>query len=283
MKNRKRLIIKFIAILVLSVLIIVMVGPFAWMISTSLKKSSDVFTEVPTLLPRDKKTGEIYINFKNYLNVFKYSGIGKAFLNTIIVTFSATALNLLINSMAAFSFACTKWPARKKIFALLLSTMMVPFYTILIPMLFITKSLHLYNSLLGLIIPMGGSVYNLFLMKQFFGNIPVDLFEAAKIDGIGWFGLYRKIALPLSKPVLTVVGVTTFIWHWNSYTWPLVVINDPINYTLQLQLSLLVSSSGSRYSLMMAAATVAVFPILIVFIIFQKYLIKGITLTGLKE
>jgi len=278
----KYFLIKFILIFMILLLVIIMVGPFVWMVSTSFKKSSDVFTEAPNLLPISKNTGKLYFTVENFKIALKYGEISKAFINSILVATSATILNLLINSLAAFGFARLNFPGKNIIFRILLSTMMIPFYATLIPMLYITKLLGMYNSLAGLVIPMCASVFNVFLMKQFFQTIPQEMEDAACIDGCSRFGVYWRIILPLSKPVLTVVGITTFIWHWNSYTWPLVLINDPKHYTLPLQLALLVSGSGSRYNYMMAAATMAVVPILIVFIVFQRYLIQGIVLSGLK-
>ncbi len=274
----KRLVL-YIALLIIAIL---MVSPFVWMISTSLKNGPDVFTPIPTLFPINQKTGNIYVTLENYHYVLVKKGFAIAFFNSLIVVGIVIPLKLFFDALGGYAFARIPFPGRDKLFLLLLSSMMVPGIALLIPRVYITKVLGLYNSLWGLIIPMSVSVFDVFLLRQFFLTLPRELEEAAMIDGASRLRIFIQIILPLSRPVLAVVTITSFIWHWNDLIWPLVIINTPSRYTLPLALALLTSGQSHKPHLTMAGAAIATIPILIVFLIFQKHILKGIALTGLK-
>lgn len=267
---------------ILSLLVVVFVFPFLWMISTSLKRAPDVYTTVPSLIPRDYKTGEIYATLDNYEYVLTRKNLAKAFLNSVIVTGIVVPLKLLLDSLAAYSFARINFPGKQKLFMLLLSSMMVPGIALLIPRVIVTRSLGMMDSFAGLIFPMAVSIMDIFLLRQFFISLPPELEEAAMMDGAGRFRIFLQVILPLSKPVLAVVTITSFIWHWNDLTWPLVILTNPDLYTLPLSLAFLQGSQSDYSYYIMAGATISVLPVIIVFLIFQKRILQGFAFTGLK-
>lgn len=274
---------KLFVYLILSLFVIWMVGPFIWMVSTSLKHLSDVYTPIPQLIPRDKITGQVYITLENYRYVIELKGLGRAFFNSLLVAIAATVFKLFFDSLAAYAFARIRFPGRNLLFFIVISSMMVPGVAILVPRVYITKLLGLYNSLWGLIIPMSMSVFNIFLLRQFFLNIPVELEEASMIDGASRWTIYWRIALPLTKPALALVAISSFAWHWNDLMWPLVILTDVKKYTLPLALALLASGQVTRPHYVMAGATLTVIPIMIIFLIFQRQILEGISTTGLNR
>jgi multiple sugar transport system permease protein len=268
--------------LLLAILAAVFVFPFVWMVSTSLKHGPDVYTPVPTLVPKDRKTGLIYATLDNYRYVLTNKDMKTAFFNSLIVAGIVVPLKLFLNALAAYAFARIPFPGRDKLFLVLLSSVMVPGIALLIPRLIVTRSLGMYDSLVGLIVPMSISVFDIFLLRQFFLSLPDELEEAAMVDGANRFRIFWQIILPLSTPVLAVVTITSFIWHWNDLTWPLVILNNPKLYTLPLSLAYLQGGMVNKPYYIMAGATISVIPVMIVFLIFQKKIIKGFAFTGLK-
>ena len=268
--------------LILSILVVVFVFPFLWMVSTSLKRPPDVYSTVPSLIPTDHKTGEIYATLQNYEYVLTTKNLAKAFINSAIVVGIVVPLKLFLDSLAAYSFARINFPGKQKIFMVLLSSMMVPGIALLIPRVIVTQKLGMMDSLSGLIIPMSISIMDIFLMRQFFLSLPPELEEAAMMDGAGRFRIFLQIILPLSKPVLAVVTITSFIWHWNDLTWPLVVLTNPKLYTLPLALAFLQGGQVNYSYYIMAGATISVLPVIIVFLIFQKRILQGFAFSGLK-
>ncbi len=260
----------------------IMVLPFIWMLSASLRQPQDIYTSGVKLLPLDPNTGKISATLNNYREVTTQLPFGRMFLNSLFVAVVATACNLFFNALAAYAFARINFPFKEKIFSLMLASLMIPFYVIMIPLVFITKNLGMYDSLWGLIIPVSMSVYNVFLIRQFIVGIPIELEEAATLDGCSRFRIFWSIIMPLSKPVLAVVGIFTFMFNWNNFTWPLVLIISRNNFTLPLGLGALMTQSGSKYHLLLAGATITIIPMVIIFLIMQKYIIKGITMGAVK-
>ncbi|MBO3748404.1 carbohydrate ABC transporter permease [Streptosporangiaceae bacterium NEAU-GS5] len=274
-----RLIPVYICLVVLALISIV---PFLWMLSTSFKHGSDVYTKVPNLLPVDKKTGEFAPTTENYDYVLQIGGLGKAFVNSVWVCLILVPAKLLVDALAAYAFARIPFPGRDKIFAVLLAGMMIPTITLLVPRIFVTQSIGLFDSQWGLIVPNVASVLDIFLLRQFFLSIPSELEEAALIDGAGRMQIFWRVIVPLSVPVLSVVTITSFIFHWNDLVWPLVVLNDPDKYTLPLALQQLTQTESGRAYYIMAGATLAVVPVIAVVMIFQRRIMQGIAFTGLK-
>ncbi|MGW3364825.1 carbohydrate ABC transporter permease [Streptosporangium canum] len=261
----------------------VSVVPFVWMLATSLKHGSDVYTKVPSLLPLDRKTGEFSPTLENYEHVLEVGGLGRAFVNSVWVCLILVPAKLLIDALAAYAFARIPFPGRDKLFVLLLAGMMVPAITLLVPRIHVTQQLGMFDSGWGLIVPNVASVLDIFLLRQFFLALPGELEEAARIDGAGRMQIFWRIILPLSKPVLAVVTITSFIFHWNDLVWPLVVLNDPELHTLPLALQQLASSESGRAYYIMAGAALAVVPVIVVLMIFQRRIMQGIAFTGLKS
>ncbi|GAA3657230.1 carbohydrate ABC transporter permease [Nonomuraea antimicrobica] len=261
----------------------VSVVPFLWMLATSFKHGQDIYTKVPSLLPLDKRTGEWAATLGNYDYVLGVGGLGNAFVNSVWVCAVLVPAKLLIDALAAYAFARIPFPGRDKLFVIMLGGMMVPAITLLVPRIHVTQSLGMFDSGWGLIVPNIASVLDIFLLRQFFLSIPRELEEAALIDGAGRMQIFWRIVLPLSKPVLAVVTITSFLFHWNDLVWPLLVTNDPELYTLPLALQQLVASpDGGRAYYIMAGATLAVLPVIVVVLLFQRRILQGIAFTGLK-
>ncbi|MER6949876.1 carbohydrate ABC transporter permease [Nonomuraea sp. NPDC000554] len=271
----------YVALVLLSAVSVV---PFLWMLATSVKHGHDIYTKVPSLLPLDRKTGEWAATLENYDYVLDVGGLGRAFLNSVWVCLVLVPAKLLVDALAAYAFARIPFPGRDKLFVVLLGGMMVPTITLLVPRIHVTQALGMFDSGWGLIVPNIASVLDIFLLRQFFLSIPAELEEAALIDGASRMQIFRRIVLPLSKPVLAVVTITSFLFHWNDLVWPLVVLNDPDLYTLPLALQQLVASpDGGRAYYIMAGATLAVIPVIGVLLVFQRRILQGIAFTGLKS
>ncbi|MEV0997976.1 carbohydrate ABC transporter permease [Nonomuraea sp. NPDC050202] len=261
----------------------VSVVPFLWMVATSFKHGPDIYTKTPSLLPLDKKTGEWAATLDNYSYVLDVGGLGNAFVNSVWVCAILVPAKLLIDALAAYAFARIPFPGRDRLFVIMLAGMMVPAITLLVPRIHVTQSLGMFDSGWGLIVPNIASVLDIFLLRQFFLSLPGELEEAALIDGAGRMQIFWRIVLPLSKPVLAVVTITSFLFHWNDLVWPLLVTNDPELYTLPLALQQLVASpDGGRAYYIMAGATLAVLPVIAVLLVFQRRILQGIAFTGLK-
>lgn len=251
-------------------------APFIWMISTSFKSSESVFTFPPQWIPK-------HPTIEQYQTLFREVNFLQFFKNSVIVAFGITLFSLFLNSLGGFAFAKHKFPGREKIFALLLATMMVPGQITMIPVFLMLKSVGLINSYWGLIIPAGASAFGIFLMRQFITTIPTDLIESARIDGCSEFRIYWTIILPLCKPVLAALGIFTFMGSWNAFLWPLIIMIKENMYTLPVALANLSGQHATKFGLLMAGAVVVVIPVLIVFIVAQRYVIKGVAVTGLKQ
>ena len=259
---------------------IIVITPFVWMIATSFKHEQDALTTVPNLFPVSIKTGHFYFTLDNYKRAFSYV-IQTGLLNSLWITALLVPSKLFLDALAAYAFARIPFPGRERLFTILLTTIMVPSVAILIPRVFVTKVLGIYDSPWAIIIPNLISVWDIFLMRQFFLALPKELDESAKLDGAGHFRIFWSIILPNAQPVLAVVAITSFIFHWNDLIWPLVVLNNPANYTLPLSLALL-NSLIPQPTLVMAGAVVAVIPVLIVFLVFQRRILQGFSFSGVK-
>mgnify|MGYP000548292726 FL=1 len=260
---------------VLIVVATAMLVPFFWMLSTSLKPIGEVFAYPPTWIPKDPQ-------WSNYATVWKVIPFGRYMLNSFITSFCITALHLIVASMAAFAFARLEFPGRDKLFLLYLATMMVPGQVTMIPNFILIKLFNWTDTYQGLIIPNVFTAFGVFLLRQFFMTIPKEYEDAARIDGASYFHIYSKIILPLSIPALSTLAIFTFVFQWNNLIWPLVVVNKDSMKTLTVGLASFQGMYGTSWNLLMAAAVMGIVPSVTAFLIGQRYLIKGITLTGLK-
>jgi multiple sugar transport system permease protein len=254
---------------------ITMIGPFLWMLSTSLKTDQQAYLFPPEWIPRP-------VMWSNYTVIWEALPFDRFFLNSLIVALCVTLGQLITCSLGAFAFARLRFPGREKLFLLYLATLMVPFQVTMIPIFILIKQLRWLDTYQGLIVPAIFSPYGTFLLRQFFLTIPRELEDASKIDGCGYFRIYWQIILPLSKPALATLGIFVFMFSWNNFLWPLLIINSLSMKTLPLGISYLLGQYTVYWNLLMAGSTIALLPILFVFFFAQRYFIEGITLTGLK-
>lgn len=257
---------------------IVMLAPTVWMISTSLKPESDVLSATPHWLPRPP-------TLENYMTLFsQVEGfpVLRWFANSVFVSSSVTVLVLLVASSAAYAFARLQFRGREVLFMVVVATMIIPSQITLIPVFMIVQKLGWFNSYYGLIVPGLASGFGVFLLRQFFLSIPVELEEAAHIDGAGPLAIYWRVIMPLGKPALATLAIFTFIGSWNDFAWPLIVTNDIDMRTLPIGIMIFQGRYTIEYGLTMAAAAVCTVPIIIAFLLFQRRITEGIAVTGLK-
>ncbi|MBI2940336.1 MAG: carbohydrate ABC transporter permease [Chloroflexi bacterium] len=253
-----------------------MLAPFAWMVSTALKETGREFTFPPEFLPNP-------VVWRNYPEALTLMPFPLFLGNTLTIAITAMAGVLLTSSMVAFGFARLHFPGRSFLFGLLLSTMMLPGIVTLIPQFILFKTLGWYDTFLPLIVPywFGGGAVNVFLIRQFFMTIPLELDEAARIDGASNLTIYWRIMLPLSGPVLATVGVLGFLYMWNDFLHPLIYITSMEKRTLALGIVGFKGLYSTMWNLMMAASSVMVIPVIILFFAAQRYFVRGVVLTGL--
>ena len=263
--------------LVLLVCSAVMVIPFIWLLSTSLKIRGTEFTFPPVWIPRPAVWG-------NYYKAFFDSGLPfpRFLLNTTIITVGSMVGTLFSASLAGFGFARMRFPGRDKLFVLVLATLMLPEIVTQIPSYLLFRVFGWIDTFLPLIVPsfLGGGAFNIFLFRQFFMSIPYELDEAARIDGASTRQIYQRVILPLSKPVLSTVAIFTFLSSWNSFLGPLIYLNSLDNMTLAVGLRAFQGLRGTEWNLMMAAAALMMVPVLVVFFLAQRYFVEGIVTTG---
>ena len=252
--------------------------PFLWMISTSLKTRAEVFTFPPILFPPVP-------NWENYLRVFEAFPFLRYARNTIFVAVTVTVFQTLTAAMAAYAFSRLRFPGRERLFLLYLGTLMVPGLVTLIPayIMMTDRFLGWVDTFYALIIPASlGGAFNTFLIRQFLLSLPAELEDAARIDGASPIQIFSKLVLPLSKSVLAIVSIFTFMASWNAFLWPLLMIKDPNKLVLTVGLSAMQGRWGTRWPELMAGTLMSILPILILLILFQRYFEEGITFTGLK-
>jgi multiple sugar transport system permease protein len=251
--------------------------PFYWMVKSALVDLGSIFEPTPSLLPRHPTLG----NFVTALTMFPF---GRFFLNSLTVALLTVAGTLLTASMCAFAFSRLRWRSRNRVFSVVLTGMMLPFFVVMIPQFIMWRFLGLTDGFTPLVAPawFGGGVFNIFLLRQFFLSIPRDLDEAAMLDGAGPVRVFLQIILPLSKPALIVVGLLTFLASWNDYLAPLIFITSQDKYTLMLGLNMFLGGYTAQWNFLMAATCAIVLPSVILFLVAQKYLLEGIAMTGLK-
>jgi ABC-type glycerol-3-phosphate transport system permease component len=254
---------------------ILMLLPFAYMISTSFKSLGEVFKTPIQWIPS-------VLHWENYKTPLREHPIGNYFKNSLFVGVCVTLLNLVTCSLAGYSFAKFKYLGRDLLFTIVLATMMVPLASMIIPLFILVKNLGWVDSYLGLIIPAGTSAFGIFLMRQHMLAIPDDLLDAARLDGSSEPRIFFGIVLPMSKAALSSLAIFIFMWNWDSFFWPLLVTTDESYRTLPLGIALFESSYGTNYPQLMAVAFLAMLPVLIVFLVLQRNFIEALTMSGIK-
>ncbi len=253
---------------------ILMLVPFFWMVATSLKEPGDVFIYPPQWIPQP-------IQWENYQETVTVMPFGRFYLNSAIQALSVTALQLLTASLAAYAFARLRFKGRDLLFLLYLATMMIPFPVTMIPNFIVLRYLKWIDSFQALILPPAFSAFSTFLLRQYFMSIPVEMDDAARVDGASSFRIWWQIILPLSGPALATLAIFTFLGQWNSFLWPLIVTNSEEMWTLPVGLATFQSQYSVQWHLLMAGSVIAVLPILVIYIVGQKWFVRGITLTGM--
>lgn len=271
-KNR---IYKYAMSAVLFVVGLVMVLPVAWMVSSSLKFEADVFRTPMQWIP----TAPTLLNYTKAFTDFPYV---KWYLNTMNVTFWVVFLTIVVAPLAGYAFAKLKFHGRDFIFMLFIMTLMIPMQVRIIPQFLIFKNLGLINTHAAVALPWIYNGFAIFLMRQSFATVPDEMLEAARIDGSGEFRTYFKIVLPLAKPAITSLVILSFTWGWNQYFGPLIYISDTAKQVLAVGITNFKSQYSSNIALQMAGSTLALIPILIVYLILQRQFIEGIALAGVK-
>jgi multiple sugar transport system permease protein len=263
---------------------VVMLAPLIWMISSSFKLEQRVFLFPPQLIPDPFRP-------ENYVDALTYKPFGIYLRNTVFLVLMNELAIVGAASFCAYGFARIRFPGRDLWFAIVLSTMMVPYVVMMVPLFVMFKELQWIDTFLPLTVPyfFGGGAFNIFLLRQFFRTIPEELADAARIDGCNEFTIYARIIMPLAKPALITVAIFTFLGTWNDFIQPLLYINSPERFTLAIGLSNFRASFGSgttggrtRWDLLMAFATAMTVPVLVVFFLAQRYFVQGVVLSGLK-
>ncbi len=271
-KNRKRYNLVVFAILMLGAL--VMIFPFAWMILSSFKNTSDIYTYPPKWLPSTFKWG-------NYKAVFDMIPFGRYYINSIYTSLMQTFIQIALSIFGAYAIVFLNFPGRRFLVNLIRSTMFVPMVVTLIPMYLIMSGLQ--DTYAGIILPQVFSAFTIFLITSFFDSIPKDLCDSAKLDGCGYLRIMFQVVVPNAKSAISTASMFAFLGHWKSYTWPLIITNKETYRTLPIGMKYLVAESSKEYQVMMAAAVMAILPVLLLFVLFEKQLVKSITLTGMKS
>jgi multiple sugar transport system permease protein len=252
-----------------------MLFPFAWMVSTSLKPDLAVFQTPPQLIPKPFQPS----NYSTVVHVFP---VWRFLINSALVAVISVTLQVSTSAMAAYAFARLKFRGSNLLFLLYLTTLMVPFQVTIVPLFVEMKYLHFVNSYPGLIVPSIASAYGTFLLRQAFLSLPAELEEAAFVDGASHWTVFTRIVLPLVRPSLATFAVLSFIASWNSFLWPLVIISSQKLMTLPVGLSNLQGEHLTAWNLVMAGATISVLPILLVYLVAQKQIVRGFVLSGVK-
>jgi len=280
---------------------ILFAAPFAWLVSASFQQMGDIFSQPPHWIPPNPTLD----GYKGFLGIGERTGLNASanatgdwrwFANSAFVAGSVTILQLFFNSLAAYVFAKRRFPGRDAIFIVFLATMMIPGQVTLIPNYLVLKHIPLFggnditgqggfgwlDSYYGLILPGAVSAFGIFLLRQYMMSIPDELIDAARIDGASEFGIYFRVILPLSGPALAATAIFTFTAAWEDFLWPLIIISSEDKYTAPLGLALFVVKNRTAWDILFAGSVIATLPMIVVFMIFQRKFIQGISMSGIK-
>jgi len=275
MRSSRRLLRRSILYLVLILGAVYAALPFVWMLLTSLKTRSEALRDPPTLLPK-------VWHFDNYLKAWRAAPFERYFLNTFFICFVVVVGVAITSTLAAYAFARMDFYGRNVIFVLILSTLMIPFETIIIPNFIILKHLHWLNTYASLIVPWIASVFSVFLMRQYISQLPQDLFDSAALDGAGHLRILWSIVVPLMRGPLAAVMLFAFLGSWNSLLWPLIVTNSQSLRPIQLGLSVFINQDANEPTLLMAASAFTIAPIVLLYFVAQRQFMEGFASSGLK-
>jgi putative chitobiose transport system permease protein len=262
--------------LLLSAIALIMLFPLLWLISTALKSQSEnIFSFPPQLLPAQP-------TLENFITVWQSYPFASYLLNSTIVAILTVTLNVLFCTLAAYPLARLNFRGRDSIFALVVSTIMIPFQIVMIPLYILTVQLGLRNTLLGMILPSLASAFGIFLMRQAFQGVPKELEEAARIDGCSELGIWWHVMIPAVRPAIATLAIFVFIGSWSDFLWPLIVLDNEQFYTLPLGVATLAGAFSLDWRLIAAGSVISIAPILLVFVFLQRYIISTDVATGVK-
>lgn len=262
---------------VLTIGAIIMILPFFWMISSSFMTSQEILARPVVWFPAK-------LRLDAYRSLSSAIPLGRMYLNSTIVT-SLTAIGILLtSSLAGYGFAKFQFPGRDTLFLLVLATMMIPFFVVMIPIFYLISKFHWINSYQGLIVPNIVTAFGIFLMRQYMLSLPDEVLDAARVDGASEFQIYWRIVIPLSTPVIGALGILAVVYQWNTFLWPLIVARDANMWTIPVGLNSLqvYASNADVINMQMAGAALAIVPVIVVFLLLQRYFVRGIALTGMK-
>ena len=266
---------RFVLYVVLIALAALMLVPFVWMLSASLKLDKDVFVFPIKWIPENPR-------WANYVDIWTKIPLSKFVLNTTKLTIIVTILQLFTSSFAAYAFAKLKFKHRDLLFLAYVSTIAMPWQVYMVPQFIMMRSMGMNDSHMAIICLQAFSAFGVFMMRQFYQGIPDELCEAARIDGMNEYQIWYRIMLPLSKPALSTLTIFTFVSTWNDFLGPMIYLKTEAKKTLQIGLRMFISQYSSEYGLIMAASVLSLIPVLIVFLSLQKYFVEGIAATGVK-
>ncbi|MDO7906849.1 carbohydrate ABC transporter permease [Paenibacillus sp. JX-17] len=255
--------------LMLVLLALFMMGPFLWLLSVSLMPGKNVFSTPPAILPT-------FIDFDNYVKVWQFMDFPKYIFNTVVITALGVVFNIVLAALTGYPLAVFRFRGRNLVFSLLIATMIIPSSTAMIVHYLTIQSFHLTNSFLGVVLPGAVSVFNIFLMRQTFLGIPIDVRDSGKMDGASEFRIWWQLILPLVKPAIAVIALLEVMAFWNNFLWPIVVLDDPDKYPLAAALTTLNGQFAYNFGWIAAGTMISVLPIILVFLFTQRYYMEGI-------
>lgn len=275
-KRTHSIVMKVALYLVLIIITVVMIVPFLWMLSASIKSNREVFLMDPFVWIPDVPKWDNYVRIWTKIPLLKFVE------NTVILTIVVTFLQLLTSSFAAYSFSKLEFKHKNGLFLAYIATIAMPWQVYMVPQFIMMRSMGLNDTLLAMICLQAFSAFGVFMMKQFYEGIPNELCEAARIDGMSEYRIYSKIMLPLSKPALSTLTIFTFVTTWNDYLGPMIYLKTEEKKTIQLGLKMFIGQYSAEYGLIMAGSVVSLVPVIIIFLCLQKYFVEGIASTGIK-
>lgn len=243
--------------------------PLFWMVSMSFMPEAEANAFPARLLPLDP-------TLANYRELFTYQHMGRYVFNSLLVSVLATVLSLIFNVTAGYAFARLEFKGRDKLFQTLLAALVIPAQLTMLPLFFLLKSLHLLNTYVGVVVPFMASLFGIFLVRQYALGLPVEMLQAARVDGANEWQVFRRIVLPNLRPILVTLGVFTFLAAWNDFLWPLIVVSDEEYYTLPVAVAALSQERIQDQGMMMAGATVTIVPVLLLFLALQRQYVRGL-------
>lgn len=259
--------------ILLLALLVIFTGPFFWLLSIALRASGNIYSM--KLIPENPTL----VNFTETWTKFE---LGTPFLNSVIVAAITVTMNVFLCSLAAYPLARLNFPGKQVVFFLILATLMIPFQLFMIPLFLTCRALGLVNSLWGIILPGSVGAFGIFLIRQYYKTIPDSLEEAARIDGAGEFSIWWRIMFPLTKPAIATLAIFIFVTNWSSFLWPLIIVENEQKYTMPVAIAKLSGTFIDKTQYMAAGSVIAIAPVIIIFLLMQRYFISGINLGAVK-